>query len=79
VNVAKKDVAAGIGILSAFVTAGLAASNGEVRRAIANNAVAVNDARITNDKHVIGEADVSADGVIKLSLGKKQHILLKPV
>jgi tyrosyl-tRNA synthetase len=79
VNVPRKDIAAGLGVLSAFVTAGLAASNGEARRAISNNAVAVNDVRITSDKHVIGEADVTADGVIKLSLGKKQHVLLKPV
>jgi tyrosyl-tRNA synthetase len=49
-----------------------------VRRAIANNAIAVNDARITSDKHVIGEKDISAEGVIKLSLGKKRHVLLKP-
>jgi tyrosyl-tRNA synthetase len=79
VNVPRKDIAAGLGVLSAFVTAGLAASNGEARRAISNNAVAVNDVRITSDKHMIGEADVTADGVIKLSLGKKQHVLLKPV
>jgi tyrosyl-tRNA synthetase len=78
VNVPRKDIAAGLGVLSAFVAAGLASSNGEVRRAIANNAVAVNDTRITSDKHVIGDADISADGVIKLSLGKKQHVLLKP-
>jgi len=78
VNVARKEITAGLGVLSAFVTAGLASSNGEVRRAIANNAVAVNDARITSDKHVIGESDISGDGVIKLSLGKKQHVLLKP-
>ena len=78
VSVARKDVAAGLGVLNAFVTAGLAASNGEVRRAISNNAVAVNDVRITSDKHTIGENDISSDGVIKLSLGKKQHVLLKP-
>jgi tyrosyl-tRNA synthetase len=79
VTVPRKDVAAGLGVLSAFVTAGLAASNGEARRAIANNAVAVNDVRISSDKHVIREADINAEGVIKLSLGKKQHVLLKPV
>ncbi len=78
VAVPRKDLAAGIGVLSAFVTAGLVTSNGEARRAIANNAVAVNDQRITSDKHMIGEADVNADGVIKLSLGKKQHVLIKP-
>jgi tyrosyl-tRNA synthetase len=49
-----------------------------VRRAIANNAVAVNDQRVTSDKHMIGAQDISADGVIKLSLGKKRHVLLKP-
>jgi tyrosyl-tRNA synthetase len=78
VSIARQDIAAGLGVLSAFVTAGLAASNGEVRRAIANNAVAVNDVRITSDKHVIREGDITPDGVIKLSLGKKQHVLLKP-
>ena len=78
VSVSRKDVAAGLGVLNAFVTAGLAMSNGEVRRAIANNAVAVNDVRITSDKHMIGEKDITSDGVIKLSLGKKQHVLLKP-
>jgi tyrosyl-tRNA synthetase len=65
-------------VLNAFVLAGLAASNGEVRRAIGNGAVAVNDVRIANDKHVIASKDVTPDGVIKLSLGKKQHVLLKP-
>jgi len=78
VSMARKDIAAGLGVLNAFVAAGLATSNGEVRRAISNNAVAVNDVRITSDKHVIGEKDIASDGVIKLSLGKKQHVLLKP-
>ena len=70
---------AGLGVLAAFVKAGLAASNGEVRRAIANNAILVNDVRVTSDKAVIGEGDVTSDGVVKLSLGRKRHVLLKPV
>ncbi len=78
VVVPRADLVTGMGILSAFVTAGLAASNGEVRRAISNNAVAVNDVRIANDKHLIKESDLNPDGVIKLSLGKKHHVLLKP-
>ena len=79
VEVARGDVAGGLGVLAAFVKAGLAASNGEVRRAIANNAILVNDVRVTSDKAVIGEADVTAEGVVKLSLGRKRHVLLKPV
>jgi tyrosyl-tRNA synthetase len=78
IPVAQKDLSDGIGVLNAFVLAGLAASNGEVRRAIGNGAVAVNDIRVTSDKHVIASKDMSPDGVIKLSLGKKQHVLLKP-
>jgi tyrosyl-tRNA synthetase len=79
VEVPRAELKAGIGVLAAFVKAGLAASNGEVRRAIANNAIMVNDVRITNDKTVLGEADVTAGDVIKLSLGRKRHVLLKPV
>jgi tyrosyl-tRNA synthetase len=79
VEVPREELRAGMGVLAAFVKAGLAASNGEVRRAIANNAIMVNDVRMTSDKAAIGEADVTADGVIKLSLGRKRHVLLKPI
>ena len=78
VEVPRAELQAGITVLNAFVRAGLAASNGEVRRAIANNAVLVNDKRVTTEKAMLGEADVSADGVVKLSLGRKRHVLLKP-
>jgi len=78
VTVPRAHLSAGIGVLNAIVMAGLAASNGEVRRAIANNAIAVNDARVTSDKHMIGEKDLTPEGVIKLSHGKKRHVLLKP-
>ena len=79
VQLPRAELAAGLGVLNAFVKAGLASSNGEVRRAIANNAILVNDVRITSDKAAIGEADVTPEGVVKLSLGKKRHVLLKPV
>jgi tyrosyl-tRNA synthetase len=79
VDVPRAEIKAGIGVLTAFVKAGLASSNGEARRAIANNAILVNDARVTSDKATISEADVTPEGVVKLSLGKKRHVLLKPV
>ena len=79
VEVPRDDLKTGIGVLAAFVRAGLAASNGEARRAIANNAIMVNDVRVTDDKARIGEADVTAEGVIKLSLGRKRHVLLRPI
>ena len=79
IEVPGAELKAGIGVLAAFVKAGLASSNGEVRRAIANNAILVNDVRVTDEKATIGEADVTAEGVVKLSLGRKRHVLLKPI
>jgi len=68
----------GIGILTLAVEAGLAASNGEARRAISNNALAVNDERVSDPRLEITGSDVGPDGVIKLSFGKKKHILVRP-
>jgi tyrosyl-tRNA synthetase len=79
IDVPRVDIAAGLGVQAAFVRAKLAASNGEVRRAIANNAIQVNDVRVSDDRRVLTEADITAQGVIKLSFGRKQHVLLKPV
>jgi tyrosyl-tRNA synthetase len=78
VGIPRAHLTAGLKIQNAFVAAGLAKSNGEVTRAIANNAIAINDQRITSDKHIIGTDAVTPEGVIKLSLGKKRHVLLKP-
>jgi tyrosyl-tRNA synthetase len=69
----------GIAIADASILAGFCNSKGEVRRAIANNSIAVNDSRVTNFEFVIGEKDLTAEGVTKLSFGRKRHVLLKPV
>ncbi len=67
----------GDGLLALFVAAGLAASNGEVRRAVQGNSVAVNDAKVTDPAYTISDSDFGADGLIKLSLGKKKHALVR--
>lgn len=73
------ELAGGIGVLQLFVKAGLAGSNGEARRHVQGGAVRINDATISDDRQMIGDGDVTAEGVIKLSLGKKKHILVRPV
>ena len=70
------DINAGIGILAAVVQAGLATSNGEARRAIQGGGIRVNDEAVKDDKLVLTRALVK-DGAIKLSHGKKKHVLLK--
>jgi tyrosyl-tRNA synthetase len=79
VEIARAELAEGLGVLAAFVKAGLAGSNGEARRAVAGGALKVNDVAVADDKLRLGEGDVTAEGVIKLSQGKKKHVLLKPV
>ncbi|HET9904447.1 MAG TPA: tyrosine--tRNA ligase [Xanthobacteraceae bacterium] len=79
ISVPRADLRAGVGVQTAFVKAGLASSNSEVRRAIANNSIQVNDVRISDDRRVLTEADLTPEGFIKLSFGKKQHVLLKAV
>jgi tyrosyl-tRNA synthetase len=77
VEIAGSELEAGIGVLSLFVKAGLAASNGEMRRHVQGGAVRVNDHQVSDEKRVIGSGDLTADQVIKLSLGKKKHVLVK--
>lgn len=79
VEIPKADLANGIGVLGAFVTAGLVKSNSEARRQIQGGGVKINDATVSDDKLSLTEAHLTTDGVIKLSLGKKKHVLLKPV
>jgi tyrosyl-tRNA synthetase len=78
-EVGRADLKAGIGVLNALVLAGLAGSNGEARRHIASGAVRVNDAIIDDDKLALAENALLPEGVVKLSVGKKRHALLKPV
>jgi tyrosyl-tRNA synthetase len=78
VEIPTAEIEAGLGLLSLIVRAGLAASNGEARRHVQGGAVRINDAPISDERTVIGSGEVTADGVIKLSLGKKKHILVRP-
>ncbi len=79
VELARSDLSSGLGILSAFVIAGLTKSNGEARRQLKGGGLRVNDNVIADDKATLSEADLGEGGVIKLSFGKKRHVLLKPI
>lgn len=78
VEVGRADLESGVGILSLFVTAGLAASNGEARRHIQGGAVRLNDQSVSDDRRVVTLQDLGPEQVLKLSLGKKKHVLVRP-
>jgi tyrosyl-tRNA synthetase len=72
-------LADGVGVLTAFVQAGLVPSTSEARRLVASGGLRINDKVIADPKAVLTPGNVTGDGVIKLSLGKKRHVLARPV
>ena len=68
---------AGLGVLAAFVRAGLVASTGEARRQIRGGGLRVNDEVVTDERAIIGRDALGAAGVVKLSFGRKKHVLLR--
>jgi tyrosyl-tRNA synthetase len=79
VEVPRGELEAGIGVLAAFVKAGLVASNGEARRQIKGGGLRVNDVAVTDEKMLLKPSELTPEGVIKLSFGKKRHVLLRPM
>ncbi|HSV30128.1 MAG TPA: tyrosine--tRNA ligase [Candidatus Omnitrophota bacterium] len=77
VTVPKAELEAGIAAFALFVKAGLAASNGEARRLIQQGGAKVNDVAVKDAMDVVGAKDL-VDGAIKLTAGKKRHVLVKP-
>jgi tyrosyl-tRNA synthetase len=78
VSLPRPALEAGIPAFDILVQAGLAASNGEARRLVRGGGARVNDAVISDEKQIISTEDLSPEGSIKLSAGKKRHVLVQP-
>jgi tyrosyl-tRNA synthetase len=78
VEVDKASLEAGQGLLSLLVAAGLASSNGEARRHVQGNAVRLNDEPVKDERRVVNLTDLGPEGLIKLSVGRKKHALVRP-
>jgi tyrosyl-tRNA synthetase len=80
VEIARAELEKGLGVLTAFAEkTGLVSSNGDARRQVKAGGLKVNDATVSDEKMTLTMKDLTADGVIKLSLGKKKHVLIKAV
>jgi tyrosyl-tRNA synthetase len=79
VEVPRAELEKGLGVLNASLLAGLVQSTGEARRQVKGGGLKVNDKAISDEKRLLTPSDLTADGVIKLSLGKKRHTLIRPV
>jgi tyrosyl-tRNA synthetase len=79
IEIAGAEFDAGLGALSAFVRAGLVASTGEARRQVRGGGLRINDQALADERAKIGRDALGAGGVVKLSLGRKKHVLLRAV
>jgi tyrosyl-tRNA synthetase len=78
VDTESAELEAGLGVLNAFVRAGLATSTSEARRQIKGGGLRINDAAVTDERMTLTPRHLTPEGVIKLSLGRKRHVLMKP-
>jgi tyrosyl-tRNA synthetase len=78
IEIPRARLEAGLGVLAANVEAGLVSSNSEARRQIKGGGLKVNDVTVSDERMVLTPRDLTPQGVIKLSLGRKRHVLLKP-
>jgi tyrosyl-tRNA synthetase len=79
IEVPRADLKAGLGVLNASLLAGFVQSTGEARRQIKGGGLKVNDEPVSDDRRMLTPGDLTPEGVIKLSLGKKRHVLIRPV
>ena len=79
VEIAHATLAAGLGVLDAAVHVGLVSSKSVARRQIKGGGLRVNDVAVTDEKMMLTPRDLTPEGVIKLSLGRKRHVLLRPM
>jgi tyrosyl-tRNA synthetase len=78
-EIARAELEKGWGVLNANTHVGFVPSTSEARRQIKGGGLKVNDKTVTDEKRLLTLADLTPEGVIKLSLGKKRHVLIRPV
>ena len=79
IEVPRAELDVGIAAFDLLKRAGLAGSGGEARRTIKGGGGKLNDRPIANETQPITSADADADGIIKLSAGKKRHALVRVI
>jgi tyrosyl-tRNA synthetase len=77
VAVPRARLAAGIAAFELLHEAGLAESRNEARKLIKGGGGRLNDKPIASDTALIGEADLDSAGTLKLSAGRKRHVLVR--
>ncbi len=79
IEVGRAELDGGLTLFELLHRSGLTKSNGEARRLIKGGGARMNDAVVQSESQIVGPADITPEGVIKLSAGKKRHALVRVV
>jgi len=77
VKIKKNIVMKGINVLDLTIQTKLSNSKSEVRRMIKNNGLKINNEIINDEKKIINQKNFDKDNNLKISHGKKQHVIVK--
>ena len=77
IKIKKSVIASGVNILDVVLQTKLANSKGEIRRMIKNNGLRINNEVVTDEKKIIDQSNFDENNNIKISHGKKQHVIVK--
>ena len=77
IKIKKNIIASGMNILDIVLQTKLGNSKSEIRRMIKNNGLKVNNEVVTDEAKIIYQNDFGHDNNIKISHGKKQHVIIK--
>ena len=77
VKIKKSKISNGINILDIVLQSKLGSSKSEIRRMIKNNGLRINNEIVKDEKIIINENNFDNDNNMKVSHGKKQHVILK--
>jgi tyrosyl-tRNA synthetase len=77
IRIKKNELINGINILDLVLLTKLANSKGEIRRMIKNNGLKINNALIINETKSINVDNFDQNNTLKVSHGKKQHVIVK--
>ena len=77
VSIQKEIVKKGINIIDLVVLSKISSSKSEVRRIIKNKGIRLNNEIVESEKAKISINDFNKDNLVKLSHGKKHHVIIK--
>ena len=77
VIIKKNEITNGVSIFDLVLQTKLASSKSEIRRMIKNNGLKINNEVITDETKIINQDNFNQDNIMKVSHGKKQHVIVK--